>query len=140
MNINELPKGDSPVPVSYPHFPAKWQTFLWRNWNLVPTDKLADILQTTNEVLQKAAQDMGLPPAGEIDPMWLTHSYLTLIRNNWHLLNYEQLLQFLDWTPEKLAYTLKEEDFLFGKLGSHKPDCQPVRYEALTAEQEKPTA
>ena len=140
MNINELPKGDSPVQVSYPHFPSQWQTFLWRNWNLVPTDKLADILQTTNEVLQKAAQDMGLPPAGEIDPMWLTHSYLTLIRNNWHLLNYEQLLQFLDWTPEKLAYTLKEEDFLFGKLGSHKPDCQPVRYEALTAEQEKQTA
>ena len=61
MNINELPKGDSPVLVSYPHFPAQWQTFLWRNWNLVPTDKLADILQTTNEVLQKAAQDMGLP-------------------------------------------------------------------------------
>ncbi|MCC6820090.1 MAG: hypothetical protein IT579_05095, partial [Verrucomicrobia subdivision 3 bacterium] len=38
------------------------------------------------------------------------------------------LLDLLDWTPEQLAFTLREDDFFFIKLGSHKPQCEPVRY------------
>ncbi len=140
MNVNELPCGTSPDPVDYPHFPTRWQTFLWRNWGLVPEKKLADILQTAPENLKSAAEDMGLPPETEVNPMWISHGYLTLIRQNWHLLNYEQLLQLLDWTPEKMAYSLKEEDFLFGKLGHLKPDCPPLRYEVLTDEERRKTA
>ncbi|MHB9007463.1 MAG: hypothetical protein ACYDC1_11085, partial [Limisphaerales bacterium] len=40
-----------------------------------------------------------------------------------------QLLELLDWTPEKLAYTLREDDFLFVKLGHLKPRCAPLRYQ-----------
>ena len=51
-----------------------------------------------------------------------------LIRRNWHLLPYEQLLELLDMTPEQLAFTLREDDFLFSKLGSLKPKCEPLHY------------
>src|SRR5262249_49919441 len=44
-------------------------------------------------------------------------------------LPYDQLLALLNWTPEQLAYTLREDDFLFVKLGSLKPHCEPLRYE-----------
>ena len=63
-----------------------------------------------------------------------TRGYLTLIRNNWHLLNYEQLLELLDWTPEKMAYTLKEEDFFWHKLGNLKPACPELRMTPLDDE------
>jgi hypothetical protein len=41
---------------------------------------------------------------------------------------YDQLLALLGWDEERLAYTLKEDDFLWGKLGKRKPDCEPLRY------------
>ncbi len=57
-----------------------------------------------------------------------------MIRRNWHLLPYDQLLELLDMTPEELAYILREDDFLYVKLGNLKPDCERVRLEPPTAE------
>ena len=33
-------------------------------------------------------------------------------------------------TPERLAFTLREDDFLWVKLGRLKPKCEPLRYQA----------
>ena len=33
-------------------------------------------------------------------------------------------------TPERLAFALREDDFLWIKLGSLKPKCEPLRYRA----------
>ncbi|MDD3928037.1 MAG: hypothetical protein PHT33_15445, partial [bacterium] len=66
--------------------------------------------------------------------------YVTVIRNNWHLLRYEQLLELLNWSAERLNYTLKEEDFLWHKLGDLKPETEFVCFEELTVEQIKQTA
>ena len=41
-------------------------------------------------------------------------------------------------TKDELAYTLKEDDFLFVKL-QDKPDVPPVKYEPLTEEQAEQT-
>ena len=140
MNISDLPTGDFPKCIDYRHFPTRWQLFLWRNWGLVPAERLASILGCTVEQAKKAASDLGLPPAKKVSPKWLSHGYLTLIRKNWQILNYEQLLQLLGWTPEKLAYSLKEEDFLYHKLGNLKPNCPKVKYRELTPRQKAATA
>jgi hypothetical protein len=56
-------------------------------------------------------------------------------RRNWMLLPYEQMLELLDWTADHLAFTLKEEDFLYHKMGCLKPDCEKVSFRALTDEE-----
>ncbi|QEC54143.1 hypothetical protein FRZ59_03160 [Anseongella ginsenosidimutans] len=71
---------------------------------------------------------MGLPDPPAITGEQERRSYITVIRRNWHLLPTAQLLELLGWTEEKLEFTLKEDDFLYHKLGSLKPDCPPVRY------------
>ena len=134
-----LPAGSAPAPVESPYFPTRWQHFLWRNWGLVPAETLAGILACSPAELTAAAAELGLPPEPEVSGAWRERGYLTLIRNNWHLLNYRQLLQLLDWPAEKLAYTLKEEDFCFYKLGQLKPDCPELRYAPLTSEQRAAT-
>ncbi len=139
MNVNELPMGIAPQPVDCPHFPTRWQSFVWRNWGVVPTERLAEVLECTADTVRNAAEAMGLDPEAKVNPLWLTHGYLTVIRANWQLLSYEDLLILLKWTPEKMAYTLKEEDFLWIKVGQLKPDCGKLRYEPLTAEQRKKT-
>ena len=57
------------------------------------------------------------------------------IRQNWHLLTYEQILTLLDWTDEKLQFTLKEDDFLYHKLGMFKPYVEKAIYRPLTEEE-----
>lgn len=58
-----------------------------------------------------------------------------MIRRNWQLLPYPQLLKLLGWTEEELAFTLREDDFLYVKLGLLKPKCEPLTYTPPTPEQ-----
>ena len=131
MNISDLPAGSAPAALDYPHFPTRWQHVLWRNWELVPPERLAALLRCSLPEILESAEALGLPVPPKVNPKWLPDGYLTLIRNNWQLLDYAQLLELLGWTPEKLAYSLKEEDFLFHKLGKLKPQVPEVRLTVL---------
>lgn len=125
-----LPEGSAPAPIVSRHFPDRVHAFIWRNWNVVEPARLAGILGTSVENVHALAASLGLPPAGTIPPEMKTRGYVTLIRRNWHLLPYEQLLTLLEMTPEQLAFALREDDFLWIKLGSLKPKCEPIRYQA----------
>ncbi|MBQ4480585.1 MAG: hypothetical protein II943_08100 [Victivallales bacterium] len=130
-----LPKGNSQPALNLAHFPARWQAVVWRNWGMVPVARLAKVLRSTAAFLAKAAEQMGLEPRPFVDDAWLKRGYQTIIRNNWHLLDYPQLLELLDWPPEHLEKCLREEDFLWIKLGSAKPDCGEVIAKPLSDEE-----
>ena len=123
-----LPMGSAPAPVATPHFPDRMHAFVWRNWNAVESARLATVLDTTVENVTAVAASMGLPPATPVPPEQKLRGYITLLRRNWHLLPYEQLLVLLGMTPEQLAFALREDDFLWTKLGELKPRCEPLRY------------
>ena len=123
-------RGDAPAPIVSRHFPDRVHEFVWRNWNAVEPAKLAKILGTSVENVTAMAESMGLPPAAAIPPEMKTRGYITLIRRNWHLLPYDQLLELVEMTPERLAFALREDDFLWVKLGQLKPKCEPLRYHA----------
>lgn len=124
----KLPVGDAPEPVESRHFPDRVHEYIWRNWNAVEPAKLARIIEATEQDVLDIAESMGLPaPSGDAEAM-LKRGYLTLIRRNWHLLPYEQLLELLEMTPERLDHMLREEDFLWVKLGRQKPACAPLRF------------
>lgn len=123
-----LPEGAAPEALNFAHFPDKVHAFVWRNWRLAPLDRMAEVLGATEDEVRNLGKAMGLPDPPEISETQLQRTYITLIRANWHLLNYEQLLTLLGWDEAKLAYTLQEDDFLFIKLGSLKPSCPPLIY------------
>ncbi len=127
-----LPTGRSPRALEFPHFPDRMHAFIWRNWPVVEPDRLAKVLGTSAENVLAVAKSMGLPLAQPIPPEQKTRGYITVLRRNWHLLPYEQLLSLLDMSAEQLAYSLREDDFLFIKLGSLKPSCSPLRYSPPT--------
>ena len=128
-----LPVGNAPAPIVSGHFPDRVHELVWRNWSLVEPAKLAAILKTSVENVHGLAGAMGLPPAGTIPSEMKTRGYITLLRRNWHLLPYDQLLTLLDMTPARLAFALREDDFLWIKLGSLKPKCEPLHYQAPAA-------
>ncbi|MGC8641381.1 MAG: hypothetical protein ACP5XB_16070 [Isosphaeraceae bacterium] len=123
-----LPVGSAPEPIAVPHFPSRLHAVVWRNWQLVSPAKLAEVVGASEEQITRLAESMGLPPAGTVPPELKRRAYITIIRRNWHLLPYEQLLKLLDMSRERLAFALREDDFLFIKLGNLKPKCSPVVY------------
>ncbi len=123
-----LPVSDQPEPVAVPHFPDRLHAVAWRNWGLVEPARLASVLGGTAEQITAVAASMGLPPVVRVQPEWRRRGYITIVRRNWHLLPYDQLLGLLDMSADELAAALREDDFLWHKLGGSKPRCEPVRY------------
>jgi hypothetical protein len=128
LHAVELPAGSAPQPVAFPHFPDTVHAFVWTNWQLVPIDRMAAVLEAEPAEVAALGAGMGLPEQPVISEDQWARSYITIIRRNWHLLPYDQLLELLGWDAEKLAYTLREDDFLFIKLGNLKPSCPPLKY------------
>ena len=114
--------------VLEPHFPNRLYQFVWRNWDLANLDRMASVVQARPVELAELAESMGLPPKRQLDPGYLRRIYITVIRQNWHLLPEEQITELLDWNAQRFAFTLKEDDFLEVKLGRVKPACDTLRF------------
>ncbi len=132
-SIDQLPKGAAPRALDFPHFPTRMHAFVWRNWELVPLGRLAAVLGVPPAQVAEVGRALGLGKSPAIAPEIARRGYITIIKRNWHLLPYEQLLQLLDWSPEELAFTLREDDFLYVKLGNLKPSCPRLVWEERTA-------
>jgi hypothetical protein len=123
-----LPTGNAPPAIQFKYFPDRVHAFVWRNWELVSLERMAKVLETTPESVRQIGRSMGLPPHVAPPEEYEQRGYISIIRRNWHLLSYEQLLMLLGWDAQKLAFTLREDDFLWIKLGSLKPSCPSLRY------------
>ena len=118
--------------------PTKWQTVILRNYGLVQTKNIAKVLRCSIKRIEIEAARLGIEKI-QYTVLWREKSYLTIIRNNWNLLNYEQLLALLEMSEEELTYNLKNNDFLGVKLGSFKPEIESIYYSKLTKEEIKET-
>ncbi len=128
LAATKLPVGPNPPAISFPHFPDRLHAVVWRNWGLVPTERIAATLGANEAQINTVASSMGLQPNRPVLPQHQKQIYITVLRRNWHLLPYDQLLKILDMTAEQLDFALREDDFLFLKLGNLKPRCEPLRY------------
>ena len=137
--ISGLPVGTNPKALSFSHFPTRFQAVIWRNWEMVPPATLARVLKTEESTVVRLATELGLRIPPRISLRWLERGYVTIIRANWHLLPYEQLLDLLEWSADRMAYVLKEEDFLWHKLGDLKPNVEPAFYRDLTTAEREQT-
>ncbi|MBR4654973.1 MAG: family 10 glycosylhydrolase [Kiritimatiellae bacterium] len=126
------PATRAPLP---PHpFPDRMSAFVWRNWFCVDVRRMADVVGATVRDLEGIASELGLPvPQPKVLGEWRRKGYITVLRRNWHLLPYSQILPLLDMTRKELAFSLVEDDFLFVKLGRLKPACEELRWDAAAA-------
>ena len=123
-----LPMGAAPAPLDAAWFPSRMHAFIWRNWALVTIDRIAAVLGAKPDDIVRVGRSMGLEPGRGLSDDQRRRASLTIIRRNWHLLPYEQLLTLLGSSAEEMAYTLREDDFFFHKLGLLKPKAAPLRW------------
>src|SRR5258708_8975720 len=95
LALSDLPVGSSPAPVAIPHFPDSMHAFIWRNWQLVPSEKIASVIGARKEDVVRIGRSMGLDGPPRITVNQQRRSYITIIRRNCHLLPFSQLLEML---------------------------------------------
>ncbi|HZK68929.1 MAG TPA: hypothetical protein VFC36_04945, partial [Paludibacter sp.] len=111
----QLSVGANPPAIEFKYFPNRVYAVVWRNWNLVEADRIAKTIGCRAKDVNAIAESMGLLSAEKIPPDYKRRMYITILRRNWHLLPYDQLLTLLDMSPDKLKFSLREDDFLFQK-------------------------
>ncbi len=93
---------------------------------------MAQVLKTSEKNVLSLGASLGLPEKRRLSDDQLRRIYITVIRQNWHLLPEAQIIELLGWTKPKFDFTLKEDDFLDIKLGNTKPECQTLVYNPPT--------
>jgi hypothetical protein len=121
--------------VPEPHFPSRLYQFVWRNWDLVNLDRMAEVVKAQPGDLARLGSEMGLPVKRTVSADTQRRIYITVIKQNWHVLPEPQIIQLLGWDAERFEFTLKEDDFLEHKLGLAKPACEELRYAAPSAQE-----
>lgn len=134
MKYTKLPPVRMDKRLDFGHFPSRFHAAVFRLWETVSCERLAKALGTTTDIVKNAAHEMGLSEQKYTDK-WEKRGYITTIKNAWQILPYNQLLTLLGWNEDKLATVLKEDDFLYIKLGRFKPYCEPVQVTELNDEQ-----
>ena len=118
-----------------PHpFATDWQAVIFRNFGTVSVSALAKVLKTQETIIESEAKRMGLEGI-EYDPIWKEKGYITIIKNNWYLLDYAGICALAEMDEAQLAKTLFDDDFLFVKVGNFKPEVVAPTYAPLTEEQ-----
>ena len=95
-----LPEIRNMKPLEY-FTPQKWQTIILRNYGLVDNKTMASVLRTDEQTVFNEAVRLGLAPI-KYNPKWKKQGYINIIKNNWHILPYHQLMELLDM-DEKMA-------------------------------------
>jgi hypothetical protein len=126
--------------ISEDHFPSRLHQFVWRNWELANIDRMAQVVHGKPEQLLALGASMGLPRKRGLSENYLKRIYITVIRQNWHLLPENQIIELLGWNETKYRFTLKEDDFLDVKLGRVKPACEPLSYAEPSQDQQRRAA
>src|SRR5438046_5404802 len=101
LGIGALPRmarAQAPQPIPEPHFPSRLHQFVWRNWELANLDRMAAVVKGTPEQLRQLGESMGLPAKPQLSDEQLRRIYISVIRQNWHLLPFEQIVALLGWS------------------------------------------
>ena len=133
------PGAAAPSPIAEPHFPSRLYQFVWRNWELANASRMAEVIGARESDIVELGASMGLPAKRRLRDDQLRRLYITVIRQNWHLLPESQIIALLGWSREKFAFTLKEDDFLDHKLGP-KPHCPELVWEPPAPEHRRQAA
>ena len=114
--------------VGFAPFPDALSAFVFKNWSLVDAETLAKTVGAAVEDIKRIASEMGLAREVEVSPEWKKSGYVTVLRRNWHLLPYSQILSVTGLSRRELRHSLLNDDFLYSKLGNPKPLAAKIVY------------
>lgn len=117
-------------PIAPDPFPDALSAFVFRNWSLVSAETLAKAIGADAAAVRRIAGEMGLDPRAGVAADWARGGYVTILRRNWQLLPYSQILEVSGLSRKDLRHALMYDDFLLSKLGADKPAAARIVWSA----------
>ncbi len=94
------------------YFPSREYAVVFRNWDIVPHERLAVVLHTDLKELRRAGKSLGLETPRALSAVEVRRNVEIVIRRNWPLVPRSQLEGLLGYTPQQLDAFLGKEIFL----------------------------
>ncbi len=112
------------------YFPDPVHKFVWRNWDLVPLERMAKVLKADTPAVERIGTSMGLARRKDPPRRYERRNQLAIIRRNWDYLPNKQLCLLLGMTNEQLKSFFMEET-AFWAMVAPKPECRELLFSAL---------
>ena len=123
-----------PIRVDLDYFPSRLHAFVFRNWDIVPVERIGKVLGIDARTVGKVAKAMGLQSPERITAEMQRRNVEIVIRRNWPLAPRGQIEQLLGWSATELNEFLGKEIFLRALLSAPPPGLTPLKYEEPTTE------
>ena len=111
------------------YFPSRLDAVIFRNWDIVPHERLASVLQTDVATVRRAGVAMGLTPPAPLTPEEIRRNVEIILRRNWPLLPRSQIEALLGMTAGEVDEFLGKESFLPALLAGQPEGLTPLKYE-----------
>lgn len=116
------------LPPDLDYFPSRLHAAVFRNWDIVPHERIAAVLQTDRRTIEKTGKELGLTLPQRISAEDIHRNIENVLRRNWGVLPRNQIEQLLNYTPAQLDDFLGKEISLRALLAGQPPGLTPVKY------------
>ena len=94
------------------YFPSRLHAAVFRNWDIVPHERLATVLDTDVSALESVGRKLGLPKTKPLTPEEIRRNIEIVLRRNWPLFPRSQIEGLLNFSPAEFDDFLSKEIFL----------------------------
>jgi PAS domain-containing protein len=115
--------------VDLEYFPSRLHAFVFRNWDIVPVERIATVLGTNPLQVLKTGKALGLPKPEKISAEMQRRNVELIIRRNWPLVPRAQIEALLGYSAKELDDFLGKEIFLRALLAAPPDGLTTLRYE-----------
>ncbi len=109
-------------------FPNILYKYVWRNWDVVPNERIAEVIGAPEAIVTDIAEAMGLVGKEEFTPNIFLRNRYSIIKRNWDIIPDKQICHLLGITYQEFLERL-EDDQLYNKLGP-KPKCMYLKFDS----------
>lgn len=110
------------------YFPSRLHATIFRNWDVVPHDRLAATLKTDSATIRKVGKSLGLKPVPSLTAEETRRNVEIVLRRNWGLLPRPQIDQLLGMQAREVDEFLGKEIFLRALLAAQPNGLTPLHY------------
>ena len=111
--------------VIEPYFPSAAHKLVWRNWDLVPAERIAAALKCQVDAVTRLAVTMGLEPT-QTPNRYESRTWFKVLCRNWDFVPFGQLTVLLNIPEAELRAMMINFYFVKNHLGPE-PKCPEVR-------------
>src|SRR5687768_3759524 len=88
------------------YFPSRLHATIFRNWDIVPHERIAKVLETDISTIERTAKELGLSKTKQLSAEEIRRNIEIVLRRNWPLMPRNQIEGLLNFSPAEF------DDFL----------------------------